>query len=1533
MNNRHNEITEITEQTYDFNNNVQVQQLFDDIFETVATSGIPQGRLTNHPALIGCRLRVGQRNLMGHYNINGTGTTLTLHFRFKELRQPRFEFVDNTIPHDFIMEYKGNRGVGQCVNLFGTPHVGLYGCLSLNDGNLHIPQNVCGIDVANARGFFEWGGACFEHIVGLKAFITNVTCVWKPSSLWEVAENAFYKNEDPIFRQQLALGCKSAYEVYNLTQKTALALYYFDDRFLIDLNLVICTSRVKRAAGPPSGRKPTPGTKHSPVDFKHEGLNIKFTVFDDKPKSKHYKSVANDCGFVAAWNIISRTKNDFSDGLFLEVKQFTEKCIAEGAIILDKAGMWSDYDLAHVLAHFDTAAYILTGDQHPLVPDKIVELGAIGVGRPRYTMVHMYDWCGSSGHWAVIKRIWNRSDDAHKFEVNLFREPEDDFCNRITCRHLSAKFKPGDPCHSEFGALSEAIPNGIGAMFATSFRQFGIDSERYHNRVYYSVMFAVVSTKPSILRYPTPVGTGVKPSEPKKPEGAWEKTPEVVGSTAKPVGGGGGSSDPPKETEAPKTSGDDHSSPPPSSPPSGPGPLPPLSVLPKKEISRKLVPPPLIYNRYFNPCLKQRNPGCLDFIKPVRFLNSFISYKTQTVNNPLLRWYNDQAYSMFPSLRSRWNYAKSKKNLDLNKTVVLNATIDRFASPDERALFTRNVRKQDQFFLSLKKGQYVQDSITFHDYTHPAPDEDMRPDHMKGPELKHDDPLLGHAVLRKWVKIEDLPEDQKSYAVKYIVSEVVDLVEKSLCVHHDDTVKHSQVLAVLQSIGSAYWLKTTVLVYSREMYSQVMNHSVAVLDETIKIRSDWNSVVKQACLNAGSRINIDRYLVLEGVNVISDTTLLITEVIEAKRFHHTDLATSNKYYKRPRPVLRGAGARLGMIGYASTDLTFEQIGKKLDDIKDGKIEDVAKFQYEREVKDAMRRIVSVNPGMQIPGFAAPRPDTGHSGSAKEGLQKRLMGTTFEPEFDYYKDLENYTKLIFDHEKWGEKLLNDDDNIRYLTDFEFYLSKTNYSEKLKKKFREIRGEVIETANRLSVEEFQKWCEVKCFVKEEAYDEPKFHRGIYARSDYFKVIFGPYVKLMEKCVFSSTYFVKKIPVKDRHDWLLNKLYMDGALFGSTDFTGFEKHSIPRLMRVTVHKVYDLFARYIEILTNGCDANMLGLCAKVLRGMNNFVFKYFKASFPGGKCSGEMDTSLSNGLLNFIMMVFILEREGYHTGFGYFNVKRRPGCYNGILPCCFEGDDGNISFPYDLDISDITPALFKRYGLDLKIEKADKVGEAGFVCLYFNEVTPQLITNPFKHLARMWVSSRYIKSKETKIRSLMRMKCMCLLYQFPSCPILAAYCEMVLRLTAGYDVRHLYYSLDAYDRDRFSFLVDGTKMPYKRGHITELTRDTCHNLFGVCPELQKTMENYFDSQTEWSQYIDPPGFDLITPPKWIDNWRDYVCELNVHSVTMNEDILKVPIRPVAVAASVKKTHESIVADDSYLDKISEVSAWLAGTSVFVG
>lgn len=201
----------------------------------------------------------------------------------------------------------------------------------------------------------------------------------------------------------------------------------------------------------------------------------------------------------------------------------------------------------------------------------------------------------------------------------------------------------------------------------------------------------------------------------------------------------------------------------------------------------------------------------------------------------------------------------------------------------------------------------------------------------------------------------------------------------------------------------------------------------------------------------------------------------------------------------------------------------------------------------------------------------------------------------------------------------------------------------------------------------------------------------------------------------------------------------------------------------------------------------------------------------------------------------------------------------------------------------------------------------------CLYFNTEAMQLITNPLKHLGRMWVASRYVLSRPSKLKSLMRMKAMCLIYQFPACPILAAYCEMILRLTSGYDISKLYEQLDPYDRERFSFLLRTSDIPKVREPISDLTRLTVQNLFGLDPVFQERMEAYFDSITSWSQTISPPGHDLVTPKAWLDNWHKYVVEIVPSSYKQDPgaDFTILPVRRRFDADTEDKSHEALLTD----------------------
>jgi len=95
-------------------------------------------------------------------------------------------------------------------------------------------------------------------------------------------------------------------------------------------------------------------------------------------------------------------------------------------------------------------------------------------------------------------------------------------------------------------------------------------------------------------------------------------------------------------------------------------------------------------------------------------------------------------------------------------------------------------------------------------------------------------------------------------------------------------------------------------------------------------------------------------------------------------------------------------------------------------------------------------------------------------------------------------------------------------------------------------------------------------VKAFIKRESYASYKNPRGIYSRSDSFKIFLGPYIKVVEEAVFKSNYFIKKIPVEDRAKYIVDRFGLqNGATLDdkgfllrilSTDYTSFEASFLP-------------------------------------------------------------------------------------------------------------------------------------------------------------------------------------------------------------------------------------------------------------------------------------------------------------------------------------------------------------------------------------
>lgn len=379
-------------------------------------------------------------------------------------------------------------------------------------------------------------------------------------------------------------------------------------------------------------------------------------------------------------------------------------------------------------------------------------------------------------------------------------------------------------------------------------------------------------------------------------------------------------------------------------------------------------------------------------------------------------------------------------------------------------------------------------------------------------------------------------------------------------------------------------------------------------------------------------------------------------------------------------------------------------------------------------------------------------------------------------------------------------------------FDEWLDSTNYSESRKIELRDARN-LLEgiTLGDLTEDGVKMYTRVKSFIKDEHYQAFKHSRGIYARVDEFKVLYGRFIKSMEEIVYETPYFIKHIPVSDRPKFISDR-FGGASKWFSSDFTSFESHSVQEILDNLVGQVY------YNILGHLPEWDEFAFLFGIIKGTNTLYFKDFKMKVDAKKCSGEMDTSLSNGLLNFLMLSWIAECEGL-SGFDL----------------CVEGDDsiGTFDSIGDKEID------FEKYGCLLKFELHDRLGSASFCGLMFSD-SLQSIGDSFRHIARMCGKQKYVSAGDRVLNALARAKAMCLLYQYPNCPILAAYCEYVLRVTRGYDVRRFLYD-DTYKIDIFEKAL--AAKVYKRGVINDDTRILYEQIFNITVQHQLEIEHYFD------------------------------------------------------------------------------------------
>jgi len=432
-----------------------------------------------------------------------------------------------------------------------------------------------------------------------------------------------------------------------------------------------------------------------------------------------------------------------------------------------------------------------------------------------------------------------------------------------------------------------------------------------------------------------------------------------------------------------------------------------------------------------------------------------------------------------------------------------------------------------------------------------------------------------------------------------------------------------------------------------------------------------------------------------------------------------------------------------------------------------------------------RPVVGVSLGCELGGLSLPHVDTTNPQTSLGGLGKRLG---FRPPYPIKVKLRKIKRFTL---RWCRRNLTP---LSPYSDcsFETWLRNAPYPDKRKEQLRKIFEELCSSDPYYNVfflkkKHGYKDTGVKCFIKDETYDEYKHSRGIYSREDVFKIIVAPIIKLIENELYSTqypdndltSYFIKKVPVSDRPRTIM-ELYTSDAFYAATDFTSFEGHFKNSIMKSIECVMYEYMIQYLP------QAEFFKTTfIKTMLGVNYCNFYYFVLQIEATRMSGEMNTSLGNGFSNLIVMLFICHERGLKPPRGFV-----------------EGDDGIFRFLNKENVP--TVADYAELGFTIKIEWHKDLSTASFCGIVFSEDDLNNITDPISTMIGFgWTTRRYCRSKDKKLKELLKAKSFSLLYSYPGCPILRSLAEYGLRVTQ--DSNFLFNCQNAYERDKLVMMMD--------------------------------------------------------------------------------------------------------------------------------
>lgn len=368
--------------------------------------------------------------------------------------------------------------------------------------------------------------------------------------------------------------------------------------------------------------------------------------------------------------------------------------------------------------------------------------------------------------------------------------------------------------------------------------------------------------------------------------------------------------------------------------------------------------------------------------------------------------------------------------------------------------------------------------------------------------------------------------------------------------------------------------------------------------------------------------------------------------------------------------------------------------------------------------------------------------------------------------------------------------------------------------------------------------------KSFIKKEFYGERKEARIINSRSDVFKCIVAPFIKMIEERVYDD-HFIKHLKPVDVARKMMETV--EGAdFFYETDYSSFEssfQSNVADACELVLFKrllcnnpdIYALIERcyfkYMRVkYTDVVDGEEVERTHRIrVPAKQTLVYRNGLgiARVPVVRMSGDMWTSLANGFTNKMLVEYVASCTAQRL--------HRPVTVKYLV----EGDDGLIAPSSPLDFE-----IVSKLGFILKCEKVTHVNECSFCSMIIGpngKLYPQAlrvlnkINYTFDDYIVRNVGSKSKKYK-TRCRELMRACALSLLATSPGVPVLQPLALRCLEL-AGKVGAHA-RDFDWWEREFFDF-SDVQPAP-----ITDADRKFFAEHFNISISQQAEIESIISS-----------------------------------------------------------------------------------------